>query len=197
MGRPKLLLPWRASTVLAHLITQYTQLGSPQIAVVVAESDREILQELERLKFNSKHCIVNPHPEKGMFSSIQCAARWTGWQSDLTHWIISLGDQPHLRANSIRSLLAFASAHAESICQPEWRGRPKHPVVLPRCLFAELATCDSPHLKAFLEQRSAHREMDPADDPGLDLDLDYPADYEKALRIIDGDEISGERPSCP
>jgi molybdenum cofactor cytidylyltransferase len=182
MGRPKLLLPWKDSTVLAHLLATWTQLGARQIAVVLPASGSKIPQELDRLGFDVNNRILNPRPEQGMFSSIQCAARWTGWKSDVTHWLISLGDQPHVLDKTLASLLSVASKHSDRICQPEWQSRPKHPVILPRAAFESLAGCDDRDLRAFLEKRSELRKFCPVDDPGLDLDLDYPKDYEEALR---------------
>ena len=187
MGRPKLLLPWQDSTVIAHLLATYTRLGIQQIVVVMAASDKDLQKELERLQFDSKHWVINPQPEEGMFSSIQCAARWRGWNACLTHWIISLGDQPHLLKSTIAELIKFSADHSDKICQPEWQGRPKHPVVLPRTFFKELASHHGPHLKIYLEDRSTQRQVCPSNDPGLDLDIDYPADYQEALRLIENE----------
>src|SRR5438105_331727 len=96
MGRPKLLLPWGNTSVLGHLLNCWTQLPATQIAVICAPSDDAIQAELNRLAFPLERRVFNPEPERGMFSSIQCAARWAGWKTTLTHWTIVLGDQPHL-----------------------------------------------------------------------------------------------------
>src|SRR5438094_8718530 len=103
MGKPKLVLPWGKTSVLGHLIEQWQQAGG-QIAVVHAAGDQAMDAELDRLDFPVADRIVNPQPERGMFSSIQCASAWGGWNSALTHWIIVLGDQPHLRPESLREL---------------------------------------------------------------------------------------------
>src|SRR5437764_10462403 len=81
MGRPKLLLPWGATSALGHLIEQWRKLGAHQIAVVCAAGDTGMQAELDRLKFPIECRIFNEAPERGMFSSIQCAARWSGWQA--------------------------------------------------------------------------------------------------------------------
>src|SRR4051812_5400227 len=102
MGRPKLLLPWKSTSVIGHLIDQWQSLGVSQICVVCAADDQALAQELNRLGFPEALRILNPLPERGMFSSIQCAARWPGWNPTLTHWAIILGDQPHLSPASLR-----------------------------------------------------------------------------------------------
>src|ERR1019366_10818668 len=97
MGRPKLLLPWRGTTIIGHLLSQWREVGAAQIAVVLRPDDAALMAELDRLNFSKSDRIENPQPERGMFSSIVCAANWQGWQKDISSWAIVLGDQPHLR----------------------------------------------------------------------------------------------------
>src|SRR5208283_5845765 len=99
-------------------------------------------------KFPETNRIINPQPELGMFGSVKCAAAWPGWRKEITHWIITLGDQPHLREETLRALLRFGSAHPGNICQPMRNGRPKHPVLLPEKVFAALKNSSFEDLKA-------------------------------------------------
>ena len=181
MGRPKLLLPWKEGTVLSHLLNQWQQIGPCQIAVVHSAANVALTNELDRLHWPRSRRIPNPAPELGMFSSIQCAARWKGWVADLTHWAIALGDQPLVRSETLCQLIAFATAHSTSVSQPSRLGRGRHPVILPAGVFSRLADAEAADLKQFLlatAQTPARCEME---DPGLDLDLDDPNDYERAL----------------
>ena len=182
MGRPKLLLPWGTTSVLGHLIAQWQTLRAKQIAVVCAP-DGPLPAELDRLGVGPQDRILNPHPEQGMFSSIQCAARWPGWNAHLTHWAIALGDQPHLRPETLRALLDFPAAHPETVCQPSRHARPRHPVLLPATAFARLQNSRDSHLKQFLQNSPQPVRLCEVDDPGLDLDLDEPSDYEAALKL--------------
>src|SRR2546425_4724028 len=138
MGKPKMLLPWGKTSVLGHLIDVWKQLGTEQIAVVCAAGDAATDVELDRLRFPQENRIANPNPSLGMFSSIQCAAQWRGWDAKITHWAIVLGDQPHLPASVLRSLLDFARHRPEKICQPSRNARPRHPVLLPTAAFRKL-----------------------------------------------------------
>ena len=186
MGQPKLLLPWGGTTVLGHLIDQWRALKANQIAVVHAAGHQTIASELDRLGFPAPNRIANPQPDRGMFGSIQCAAAWREWNPALTHAVIVLGDQPHLLQETLQMLLELAAAQPQKICQPSRRGRPRHPVVLPIPILDRIRDSRERTLKQFL-QNNAHavalREMD---DPGLDFDLDTPADYEHALRLFRG-----------
>jgi molybdenum cofactor cytidylyltransferase len=181
MGRPKLLLPWGATSVLGHQINLWKAFGAAQICIVYAKDDQGMHAELDRLAVPAGDRIANPHAQQGMFSSIRCAAVCEGWLADLTHFVISLGDQPHLRLETLHALEDLAKEQPHKICQPCRNGHRRHPVILPMPVFRQLRNTDVATLKEFLESGPvASVELD---DPGLDLDIDEPADYEEALRL--------------
>lgn len=186
MGKPKLLLPWGPTSVVGHLIKLWCTVGANQIAIVCASKDEAIQRELSRLGIPKNARITNPQPERGMFSSIQCAAQWRGWAPELTHWAVVLGDQPHVPASTLRSLQAYAAAHPNRICQPSRLGRPRHPVILPRQAFVLLAGSTARDLREFLKTHAEPVALCDIDDAALDLDLDYPADYERAVKGFGG-----------
>ena len=183
MGCPKMLLPWKSTSVVGALIEQWSGLRAAQIAIVIAQNDQSIRTELLRICFPQENWIVNPHPIKGMFSSIQTAARWPKWQSAITHWAIALGDQPHLPQSLLAKLISFVDAHPHSICQPSRHGRARHPVFLSRACFEQLKETTQSNLKEYLTAHSADRVLLEIDHPALDLDMDYPADYQRAQEI--------------
>jgi len=179
MGRPKLLLPWRGTTVIGHLLKQWRNLGAAQISIVLRPQDAPLAAELDRLGFPRTDRIENPQPERGMFSSILCAAGWPGWKDEIAAWAIVLGDQPHLRPDTLRQLLEFHGANADAVCQLEFDGHARHPVLLPHRAFKELKVSPAGTLKDFLKQTSARCVHCSVNDPGLALDLDTPEDYQR------------------
>ena len=179
MGRPKLLLSWRGTTVIGQLLSQWRELGAGQIAVVLRADDHALAAELDRLDFSKSDRIENPQPERGMFSSIVCAANWNGWRQEISSWAVVLGDQPHLQTETLRQLLAFTSQNKEAICQPASGGRAEHPVILPQRAFVELKNSGAATLKDFLKQNSGRSVQCPVADPGLSLDMDTPEDYKR------------------
>jgi molybdenum cofactor cytidylyltransferase len=183
MGRPKLLLPWEDTTVVGHLLRQWKTLGATQVAIVCAATNSALTGELDRQGFPPANRIFNPQPERGMFSSIQCAADWSGWEPKVTHLAITLGDQPQVRLETLRRLIGFAAAHPASICQPSHKGRGRHPVILPADAFSRLKDSQAANMKEFLGTSGHSVDRCEVDDPGLDLDLDEPADYERALAL--------------
>ena len=181
MGRPKLLLPWGNTTVLGQILQQWHELRARQIGVVCAAGEAPIVAELERLAIAGTHLITNQNAASGMFSSIRSAAHWQGWRTDLTHWAIVLGDQPHLKLTTLRQLLDLAAERDDVVCQPQYQGRFAHPVVIPRHIFFQIAQTRHETLKDFLQ---AQRVVGCAcDDSGLALDIDSPADYLQALSL--------------
>ena len=187
MGRPKMLLPWGGTTVLGHLIALWTKTAADQIAVVHAAGDPALASELDRLHFPVENRIINPQPDRGMFSSVQCAAQWAGWKPGLTHWAIALGDQPHIQSATLAALIDFAARHPDHVCQPRHRGgRARHPVLIPAATFPSIALSKGETLKHFLQSIAAPIQLMDIDDPGLELDIDLPEDYQKALRLAFG-----------
>ena len=182
MGRPKMLLPWGGTSVIGHIIDLWTgQLNAEQIAVVCAPMSSPVHAELGRLGFPLQNRIVNPAPEDGMFSSIQAAAAWEGWAPSLSHFALVLGDQPHLSVETLRKLLTAAEDKPDEIHQPSLNSKPRHPVILPAREFRALAKTEHRTLRDFLA--ASKRTLIQVSDPGLDLDLDYPADYQAAREL--------------
>jgi molybdenum cofactor cytidylyltransferase len=179
MGRAKLLLPWHGTTVIGHLISQWQTLGAGQIAVVTRHNDVALEIELGRLSFSKGGRIENFHPEGGMFSSIVCAANWSGWNGDLSRWAIVLGDQPHLRTETLRQLLEFSRQHPGAICQPASGERAGHPVILPQGAFQDLRSPVTATLKDFLKLSPLPRVQLTVADAGVSLDMDTPEDYKR------------------
>jgi molybdenum cofactor cytidylyltransferase len=179
MGKPKLLLPWRGTTVIGHLLSQWRELGAAQTAVVLRPDDIALAAELDRLNYPKSDRIENPQPERGMFSSIVCAANWNGWQKEISSWAVVLGDQPHLRTETLRQLLEFSAQNKDAVCQPVFGGRTGHPVILPLTAFVKLKNSGAGTLKDFLNLTVLPRVQCSVADPGLALDMDTPEDYKR------------------
>jgi molybdenum cofactor cytidylyltransferase len=177
MGKCKLLLTWGEKTILTHLLDQWRRTGAAQIVPVIDPSNQPLRKALAHAGFSPSDWIENPAPQLGMFSSLQEASRWTGWLSTLTHWIISLGDQPHIQISTLRLLVDAASENPKHICQPVLNGHTAHPIILPASNFRELAQNDIPDLRTYIRSREAFRLRVAVEDTGVSGDLDTPEDY--------------------
>lgn len=191
MGRPKLLLPWGTTSILGHLLGVWRGVGAWRIAIVYAADDRAIPGEVDRLGYPGVTLVRNPAPSDGMFSSVMCGARWAERETELTHCVVALGDQPHVRQSTLRSLMEFASQHAQEVCQPKIGGSRTHPVVLPKPVLSDLTRTKEATLQKFL---AGYRRAEwSATDPGLELDIDRPEDYERALVLAREEPITDHR----
>ena len=180
MGRPKLLLPWNESTIIGHLIALYQTINFVQLAIVCYKDDYTLIEELDRLRFPSDARIFNPESTPDMFSSVVCGIRWKGWRENITHFAIVLGDQPQVKASTIRSLMDFARDHPRNICQPRAGERNGHPVILPRTLTPEVSSGRYLHLKDVINVNSGLVRTLQTEDLGVNDDIDTPAEYLEA-----------------
>jgi CTP:molybdopterin cytidylyltransferase MocA len=99
---------------------------------------------------------------------------------------LALGDQPHLQAPTLRAVIEFSATNRDKVSQPSFQGHGRHPVILPKALFKQLASAKATTLRDFLRSMMEKVNRIDLNDPGLDLDIDHPADYEKALRMRTG-----------
>jgi len=181
MGRPKMLLPWGETSILGHLIKQWELAEASPVMVVHAAYDQTVLAELDRLAFPAQQRVENPKPDRGMFSSVLCAAESIARFPILTHYAFVLGDQPHLQIETLVNLIEFARQHPDQVCQPIRENKYRHPVVLPRSAIVALSRSKAANLKEFLLAYEVAGF--PCNDPGFGLDIDRPEDYEKALAL--------------
>jgi CTP:molybdopterin cytidylyltransferase MocA len=56
-------------------------------------------------------------------------------------------------------------------------------VLLPKAVFQQVAATTAATLKEFLAAEATQVALCELDDPGLDLDIDRPEDYERALLL--------------
>ena len=182
MGCAKLLLPWHGTSVIGHLYEIWRDLGVGQIAVVTRSGDEALAAELDRIGWPKADRLENPTPEKGMFSSVLCGVNWSGWRADVDCRIFVLGDQPHLKKETLHRLLDFAQEQDNSICEPISGNKTGHPVVLPAAAVRELQNTTATTLKEFLKLTKLPRVQCKVDDTGLLLDMDTPEDYKRLQR---------------
>ncbi|MEO6055177.1 MAG: nucleotidyltransferase family protein [Chthoniobacterales bacterium] len=177
MGACKSLLPWGEETILTHILKQWKSVGATQIVPVITPENQLLQTALAGAGFTPADWIINPAPEREMFSSLQEASRWPGWLPHLTHWIIALGDQPLIAISTLRCLIEASQENPDRICQPLFNRLAGHPIILPQTVFRELAQSAHYDLRAFIREHEALRLRVPVNDSGVNEDLDTPADY--------------------
>jgi len=177
MGRPKLCLPWGRTTILGHNLAQWREAGAEKLLVVHGPGETPVTLELDRLGVPSAQRAATLAPERGMMGSVVTAARRALRDALLTHLVIALGDQPQLRAETLREILRACENAPGKIVRVVFQGKPGHPLALPANALAELSVTSSETLRDFLRLKEIPACDLTTRDSGVLLDVDTPADY--------------------
>ncbi|HEV7506122.1 MAG TPA: nucleotidyltransferase family protein [Thermoanaerobaculia bacterium] len=181
MGRPKLLLPFRGSPLVAAVVGALRAGGVDGIVLVTAADD-DALRDWARQA--GVVTAVNPVPERGMLSSIQEGIIALGGADALARrgdvLLISPADLPRLSSKSVAELLRRMAAEKSTLAVPVFEGKRGHPLALAPSLIPEIFRLDPEiGLKQLRDRHEAELLEVPVDDPGVVLDVDTPADYER------------------
>jgi molybdenum cofactor cytidylyltransferase len=133
MGTPKALLRFQGETFLDRLIRLFSAVGNPVIVVVGhhAEAIRSGIERSREAVF-----VVNPDPERGMLSSLQCGLEAVPPQAEAV--LFTPVDHPNLESSTLEKLKAdFLAKHAP-VTVPTHGGKHGHPVCIARPVIAEL-----------------------------------------------------------
>jgi molybdenum cofactor cytidylyltransferase len=133
MGTPKALLKFQNETFLDRMVRLFSHVSSPVI-VVLGHQSGQIRSGIER----STDAIftVNPDPERGMLSSLQCGLRVLA--ADTEAVMFTPVDHPNLQPATIEKLAAQFQAQRAPVIVPTYDGRHGHPVCIARALANEL-----------------------------------------------------------
>jgi molybdenum cofactor cytidylyltransferase len=134
MGRPKALIPYRASTFLEHLIqvTRHPRIG---ITRVVLGAGAETIRTAARL--DSSIVVLNPDWELGQLSSIRAGIRsLEGLGTD--GMVLCPVDNPLVTANLVAELVKRFYEEKKAIVLPTYNGRRGHPAIFSNVLYHEL-----------------------------------------------------------
>ena len=176
MGQPKLLLPWKDTTVLEHVLATL-KVGSVDRRLVVTGHAGKAIQEAVRDR--EIIFISNDDYAQGeMLSSIQCGLRALGEEIEAA--LIVLGDQPQLRAGTVQAVLGAYRETRPGLVVPSHSHRRGHPWLADRALWpALLALSPAGTPREFLQaQADLIRYVEIADDSIL-RDIDTPEEYQR------------------
>jgi molybdenum cofactor cytidylyltransferase len=184
MGRDKALLPWPpqpAETVPSGtFLSAAIELFFPwvdMVLVVVGKNEHSVSPIVYA---NGGSVVVNPDPERGQFSSLQC-----GLQEVLNRGrdaaMITLVDRPPAASLTIQALKqAFESAVPDSkwAVVPEFCGKHGHPILVAREMIEVFLRAPATSIARDVEHD--HREKIsyvPLDDPLVISNVDTPEQY--------------------
>jgi molybdenum cofactor cytidylyltransferase len=176
MGCGKLTLPFGESTVLETVLQRLRAAGLAEITVVLGFRQDEIAPLFTGTNVRT---VINPHPEQGMLSSVQCGLR--SLQSETDAVLIAPGDQPQLDVATVHALLQAAPLSDRSLFIPTYAGKRGHPILIRTCWKDDiLALPLDGGLNRFVAVRPEAVAEIACASPGLLEDLDTPDDYARA-----------------
>jgi molybdenum cofactor cytidylyltransferase len=182
MGTSKTLLPWRYGTFLESVILAFEPPIDPLIVVIRAEEDIPSLKRLQMGKF--ARYVVNPDPERGQLSSLQCglaAAR------KAQHFAFCPVDFPQVQRETVKELIRVYGNSDAQIVIPRFESRHGHPVIIGRAIADELiAEPPTGTARDVLHRHVAQTRYVTVDDPGVVADIDTPEEYKAAWQKFEG-----------
>jgi molybdenum cofactor cytidylyltransferase len=176
MGYPKPLLTIDGETFIEKISATMLAVVPRLVVVLGAHADR-IRRAIPR---DDRIVIVeNPNYSRGQLSSLKIGldAVQSGSQGAIVH----LGDHPMVRVESFRAVVDSFERTRQPIVIARSSGQRGHPVIFDRTIFAELQKApESEGARHVVNADASRVEYVDLDDPGINLDLDSPADLARA-----------------
>jgi CTP:molybdopterin cytidylyltransferase MocA len=175
MGRPKTMLEYQGETFLNRMFRVLRAAGCDPITVVVAPGCESWIPPGAR-------ATVNPDPDRGMLSSLQCGLADLLDIPEVNRILFTPLDLPSLREDSVRQVVD-AAASAEVVIPRYTIEKRGHPVSISRAVAQEVLQLSGPDA----QPRDAIRRDDSrvlfaeVHDQGVVRDIDEPQDYQELL----------------
>jgi len=177
MGVPKLLLPYRQTTIIEAVLAAVTASRVDTTVIVLGSSRRAIRDKADRFPVS---VAVNSRFREGMLSSIQKGIASLPDSPGAT--LIVLGDQPDITPPVIDRLIKAWEAGCRGIVIPVFGGKRGHPLLLDLKYRPEVKNL-SPEtgLRGLLQAHPDDILEVEMSDGRILIDIDTPEDYRKAL----------------
>ncbi len=176
MGYPKPLLSIDGQTFIEKIVATMLAVV-PRLVIVLgayANRIRPVIPHDRRIEI-----VENPNYSRGQLSSLKIGLGAV--QKDSAGVIVHLGDHPMVRVESFRAIVESYGRTAGPIVIARNAGRRGHPVLFDRSVFAELQSApESQGARSVVNADNSRVQYIDLDDPGINLDLDTPADLARA-----------------
>ncbi len=177
LGRPKQLLPYGDGVLLDAVLATARSCGFAQLVLAVGGAHEEVLKTV-----NTAGCdvVVNADYGAGCSSSIAAALPALHPETDVV--VLLLGDQPGVRPESVRRLLAGRGEAVVAVCR--YSDGIGHPFAFARAALPALAGLHGDKaVWKLLDERAADVAEVPLPGP-VPLDINTEADYESVLDAL-------------
>lgn len=179
MGVSKALLPHvePRTTFVRYLINTMHQGGASPVLVVTRPADDELDREVSAA---GGELVRNLQADAGQLSSLLAGLTRASADPRLTGVLLCPVDVPLVNSSTVMRLIALADQSTAVILRATHGGIHGHPVLFKREVFDELRATDSAAGARAVVRADPARVLDvEVDDPGVTIDVDTPADYER------------------
>ena len=181
MGKDKALLPWPPSGSDGEtLLSAAIQAFLPFNDLVIVVAGKNVAHVRPVIDASGGVVVVNPEPERGQFSSLQCGLEET-LKRECDAAMITLVDKPPVRTPTLEKLrleFGFAVAKGKWAVVPEHGGRHGHPIIIGRQMIeAFLNAPATANARKVQHQHQPRIQYVAVDDPDTTMNLNTPEDY--------------------
>jgi molybdenum cofactor cytidylyltransferase len=178
LGRPKQLLPYRGATLLDAVLGTARACRFDQLVVALGGAAGEVRAQID---LGGADVVVNDAYGSGCSSSIAASLGVVDQRADVL--VLLLGDQPGVRAATVRALLAGRGDAPLAVCRyDDGRG---HPFAFSRPVFGELADLHGDKGVWKLLDRHGPAVAEVGVPGPVPPDVDTPDDYAAVLAAAD------------
>lgn len=176
MGKQKLLLPYKGSTMIETVVDNVLASKADHIMVVLgADHERVTLA----LKDKEVHYCHNQEHDQGMLSSVICGFR--SLPDDANTALVYLGDQPEIPARVTDAVIDAYNDDIKGIVIPVYNHRRGHPLLVDLKYRRDIDKLDLEQgLRSLMHLFPQDVLEVEVDDPGILVDIDTEEDYNKA-----------------
>ena len=173
MGTPKALLRFQNETFLDRMIRLFSTVASPVIVVLGHQSD-QIRSGIVRASEAS--FAVNPDPERGMLSSLQCGLKTLPAGTEAV--MFTPVDHPNLQGSTLEKLAGLFETEGAPVIVPTYEGAHGHPVCIARVVAQDLLELPASAMASDVIHKYAGRtSYIEVDDSAVTTDVDDPEAY--------------------
>jgi CTP:molybdopterin cytidylyltransferase MocA len=137
MGRPKAFITVDGEWLVRRAIDAAAAAGLRPIIAVIGEDAGGRAPAFDAMGVPGLCAVVNTQSRSGQASSLRTGI--TGMPAGVRAAVVLLADQPTVRADAIRAVVASFIGGAGPVVQASYRGRPAHPTLLARSIWPDLA----------------------------------------------------------
>jgi molybdenum cofactor cytidylyltransferase len=180
MGSPKMLLPFKDSTMLGSVIGNVLASDIDNIMIVLGADKDKVFDIVQ--KHPVSHCI-NDNYKEGMLSSVQCGFR--NLPSDFEAVLVFQGDQPLIVSNVINSVIEAYVSSGKGIVMPVFRRKRGHPLLISKKYIDEIEKIDAGEGLRSLAYKFSDDVLEvETDQPGILRDIDTYEEYTREINQI-------------